>query len=350
MSKEKYSEEIWFDKLPDSSLEVHEENFFEFFRTMYERQEIWYKRFMKQPQPWTEDKILAEGKFTNVYRMLDRQSQYLLSQIIIPYGKQQKNKLISVVNSDIDMLFYYIMFYKLFNNNEFFEFLKKSKYKGIPSPDEYNADEFEIIMTEARIEGINPFTNAYLTNSQACPGKTRDWCFSHKGIPSMIKIYDKIKDYYDKPAEDLIRLLETMTSVSSFLSHEFYQDFTYIPMYTDFDFPFTQDDYTNVGPGADTGIRLIFPNRKTKAEKIQAISDLRDLSKEVLQQFGDFKYVEWSKKKSKYTIKLDGKLKKHQIEMFLCEYQKYWKMFIGQGKQRSKITIGQGKDYSFYLY
>lgn len=30
-----------------------------------------------------------------------------------------------------------------------------------------------------------------------------------------------------------------------------------------------------------------------------------------------------------------GEITLHQVEMWLCEYQKYWKMRIGEGKQRS---------------
>jgi hypothetical protein len=100
---------------------------------------------------------------------------------------------------------------------------------------------------------------------------------------------------------------------------------------------FNQDDYTNVGPGAEVGIRLIFPNRKNKTEKLQAIYDLRDLSSDYLKFFGDFKYLDYDKSTNQYFIDENGKLTLHQIEMFLCEFQKYWKMMIGEGKQRSKF-------------
>lgn len=43
-----------------------------------ERHSIWMKRQLGSPQPWTEDPILARRKFTNVFRILDPGTQYVL--------------------------------------------------------------------------------------------------------------------------------------------------------------------------------------------------------------------------------------------------------------------------------
>ena len=40
------SKRTWIEKMPDSSLELCEKNLDLFFKTMFERQEIWYKRFI----------------------------------------------------------------------------------------------------------------------------------------------------------------------------------------------------------------------------------------------------------------------------------------------------------------
>ena len=70
----------WHTKLPDENLSVYEPFFQLFFETMYERMMIWKRRFIEQkPQPWTENAILRDSKFTNVYRELDRNSQWQIS-------------------------------------------------------------------------------------------------------------------------------------------------------------------------------------------------------------------------------------------------------------------------------
>ena len=74
----------WADKLPAATLDVSEEHYHEFFRTMFERQMIWKRRFLDQkPRPWTDDPILRDYKFTNVYRELDRNSQWQIRNILL---------------------------------------------------------------------------------------------------------------------------------------------------------------------------------------------------------------------------------------------------------------------------
>ncbi len=46
-----------------------------------ERHRVWEARQAGKPQPWTEDPILAGRKFTNVFRVLDVGSQYVLRML-----------------------------------------------------------------------------------------------------------------------------------------------------------------------------------------------------------------------------------------------------------------------------
>jgi hypothetical protein len=105
---------------------------------------------------------------------------------------------------------------------------------------------------------------------------------------------------------------------------------------------FDQNDFTNVGPGASIGIRLIYPNLNTVVKQKQAIYWLRDESEKWLNKIGEEKkdsmqYLYWDKIKGCYYTNSECNITLHQIEMWLCEFQKYWKMTIGQGKQRSKF-------------
>src|SRR6516162_11515615 len=53
-----------------------------YWRFAVERQEIFFARAAGKPPPWTEDRILAEFKFTNAFRAADRVSQYLIRNVI----------------------------------------------------------------------------------------------------------------------------------------------------------------------------------------------------------------------------------------------------------------------------
>ena len=317
----------WYKFLPSDELDICEENLDLFFKTMFERQEVWYKRFiLKEERPWTEDVFLANNKFTNVYRELDRNTQYQIENV---YKKENNKK----------QLLWKILFFRFFNSPEFFEFIKGSKksFEGIiPDYEDFDSDELKRLMDQFRAVKGNPFTNAYLTNSLACPGKTRDECFAFKVIPSLHKLVPELLKMFVKMKNpsDLIKLILTLPSVSDFMAHEFYQDLTYSERYSGIRFmKFDQNDYTNVGPGAEIGIRLIFPSLSNMKDKEEAIHILRDLSEQYLSKFGQFKYLGY--KDGKYFHDKKGDVTLHQIEMFLCEFQKYWKMMIGEGKQRS---------------
>lgn len=49
-----------------------------------ERHRIWEKRQQGLPQPWTDDPQMRARKFTNVFRVLDYGSQYVLTDLVDP--------------------------------------------------------------------------------------------------------------------------------------------------------------------------------------------------------------------------------------------------------------------------
>lgn len=347
-----FEKKVWFEDLPNETLEVSEEHLFKFFATMIERQKIWWNRVvLKRPAPWTNNLILRDYKFTNVYRELDRNSQWQIHNII-----QDENL-------DFKNLVWKMMVFRFFNNPDTFTFSKEGKVlkrdlflgdavdpisasslgsAGIPNWEDYDEELFARFIAGIRASGQNPYTKAYLINSKAGNGR-RDDVYCHKVIPTLHARMDKIVDLIrtaERP-EDLIKELNSLPAVANFISHEFYQDLTYIAIYNKRwgkEFRFTQDDYTNVGPGASVGIRLIFPSLKSR-EQVSGIYKLRDMSERVLRSVEDtiqekMRYVRWDYDSQKY-VECEHNLTLHQIEMWLCEYQKYWKMQIGNGKQRS---------------
>ena len=365
MSKGKmFAAYSFFDQLPNENIDVHEENKRLFFWLMHERMCIWKRRFIdKKERPWTENEILRDYKFTNVYRELDRNSQWQIKNILLDNSLSLKN------------LIWKMMVFRFFNNPETFTFSPKNKViqgdlfgtptksglkqaqshdelisatkwkNGIPDYDEYDEDEFSRFIAGIRSTGLNPYTTAYLINSQATPGQPRDYCYTRVVIPTLhAKIPGIIKTVISaKSPEDIISYLVKMPAVADFIAHEFYQDFTYIPRYTDRKFmKFDQNDYTNVGPGASIGIRLIYPSIDNLRDQKQAIYWLRDAAEKELAKISKSKgepmyYLEWDKEKRQYYFSDECNITLHQIEMWLCEFQKYWKMTIKTGKQRSKF-------------
>jgi hypothetical protein len=56
----------------------------DFLAFVVERHRIWEQRQAGAPQPWTEDPILANFKFTNVFRILDPGTQFLVTDLFEP--------------------------------------------------------------------------------------------------------------------------------------------------------------------------------------------------------------------------------------------------------------------------
>lgn len=311
----------WETFLPPKTEEVNEKNLNEFFRLMYERQEIWHNRFiLKQPKPWTKDSILSKYKFCNVYRELDRNSQWLINNVI-------KDE-----NLSFNDLLFKIIIFRIYNTIEIFDHIK------LPNFDNYDQSMFlndlKYLEEKKNIRTLN--TKAYLINTYMSKGKSYE-VYANQIIPSAHKIIPEIVNIINegKSVQDLINKFKQISGIGRFLAHEFFVDLCYLNKYVvDCIFPWTENDYTDVLPGSKDGIRWIFPSMRGR---IEAIYILRDLAPEMLSKHGKFKYMNWDIEEQKYLITTQPNITLHQTEFILCEFNKYMKMLIGEGKQRKEF-------------
>jgi hypothetical protein len=321
----RFQKQSWYHHLPSADLDVSEEHLNQFFEYMYERQEIWHKRFLlKQPAPWTTYPILRDYKFTNVYRELDRSTQYLIKNV---YLKE----------TDLKQIVFSIFAHRIYNN--------PNTFAAIGYPDVYNYDEAEWLRKLEDLENNGQRTlnqEAYKINTYIWVGEPRWQAYTTYILGELLKIIDDVIDLVlSGTAEETIAKLRAIKGVGIFLAHEYYQDFCDLNRYfkkglTEFD----KDSWTNVGPGCSTGLRIIFPSCKTLKEQEEKLYLLRDISSDYLAQFGEFKYLNWDNKKQEYFVTPgQGSLDVHVQEMWTCEFSKIWKMQIGLGKQRSKFVI-----------
>jgi hypothetical protein len=66
---------------------------------------MYVRRLEGSPPPWTEDAILREHRFTNVYRAADRVSQFLIADVL--YAEDRP--------PDVDDVVFRVLLFKLFN-------------------------------------------------------------------------------------------------------------------------------------------------------------------------------------------------------------------------------------------
>lgn len=333
-----HKDKSYFSKLPSATENLDEDNINMFFKAMFERQEVWYKRnILKQAAPWTKDKILANYKFTNVYRELDRASQWLI-----------KNVLTDTANQTMEDIIFKIIIFRFYNKPDTFT---HPKYKvELQSWHTFNVERMweESVLYREKVD--NPWHTAYMFNMAFLPmpkdwkgrGLFKDEAYIKFIFPKVHAIIPELKKRIrsSKDVESVLKYIsDNIPAVSTFLTHEYFLDFTYVTRYWRQPlWNFTENDYTNVGPGASLGIRLLFPSLQTIKDQKEAMYWLRDIAEAELEKYGKFKYISWNKSKKEYEITNKCNITLHQIEMFLCEFQKYWKMLIGEGKQRSKFT------------
>jgi len=317
---------------PEDTMEVCEKNIDDFFNFMYERHMIWRRRFIdKLPkEQWTENLILKNYKYTNIYRELDRGTLWYLKNIAEPYVKNYDESQHSrqMVRKDNDELFKKLLWettlYRLCNRIETFERV------GIPDLVTYNHDElhndFWAKLHEIELDGKAVMTSAHLT----CPttfGKTKVEGYIeaindlHKKLDELVSDICKCKT-----SEQVFNELKSIHCVGNFIAYEVLCDLMYTQSIGWAGVPFKEDDWANVGPGAFEAIRMLYPSTIGKHNIYRRLVQLRDEQDIHFKRLGiTFPYYE------KFT---KGHLSLRSLEHSCCEFSKFWLQMRGLGKQR----------------
>lgn len=309
---------------------VNEEYLSLFFKMIYDRQMIWKRRFIdKSPAPWTQNPIFLKYKFCNLYREHDRSSQWEIRNIIMDNSLEDKN------------LIWKMLVYRTFNNPETFARAMSKWPNGIPDYDSYDEDEFAAHIEEIKSLGLNPFMSAYSISGNIVRGVSITDAYCHTVIPGMHRAMEAIYTVIQMAAEpeQIISLFLSLPGASAFMAHEYYQDLTYITIYSDRDImKFGQNDFTNLGPGSSQGAKLLFPELKTN-EQLSCYTYLQSIAEERLEEIGLeegelMPYTEWNKAEKKYDIISHSNLSLNQIEGALCEFSKYVRILENTGRPR----------------
>lgn len=206
-----------------------------------ERQNIFFKRMNGEIEPWTNDPILKEYKFTNAYRVEDRVSQFLIKNVI--YSRQKY--------SEEDMLFRILLF-KIFNKIETWQSLENNL--GEITYTHYNRSQYEKVFDGLLQDRMKLYSAAYIMPS----GKT-SFGYSQKYKNNLSLIELMMKDHLmckisvAKNLEELYETLLLYPSLGKFLAFQYAIDINYSEL-CDFD----EMSFVIAGPGAKNGIEKCF--------------------------------------------------------------------------------------------
>lgn len=204
------------------------------------RQDLYFERLRKLQGPWTQDRILAEHRFTNAYRASDRVSQFLI-----------RNVLYVGDHGPAETVFRTLLF-KLFNKIETWQLLEK-EFGELRIAD-FDVAAFDRVLSKARHDGARIYSAAYIMPNAPRHDESGMKHRTHLDLLAHVLKADLHLRMLDAPSmEALYGMLLSLPSVGPFLAYQYAIDLTYSEYLS-----FNENDFVQPGPGALNGLSKCF--------------------------------------------------------------------------------------------
>lgn len=307
------------------SIIPNDEVFRYFFYFIQERMNMFWRR-CEGKRVLTKDPILREYKFTNVYRVCDRVSQYLLRYVIYKDVERYTPK---------DMLLRILVF-KIFNKIETWEFLKQTY--GEITLQHFDTRTISALLSERqRVAPI--FNNAYMmTGSHKrydhLPTKHEKWLTMVNEELIGEGIIDKVLKAHS--LEEIYLLLRGCSFLGGFLAYQYTIDLNYSP-YINFD----ENTFVVAGIGSIRGINKCFISHGQSYE--DAIRYTKEHFNELQAKYG---YLEFKPLEGHEPTLLD-------LQNCFCETDKYLRVKMPNllvGNKRIKQKYKSQDNSIYYMF
>jgi|TARA_R110000824_G_scaffold15234_3_gene64209 hypothetical protein len=289
---------------------MNTENVESFFHWINERHSIYLKRKVG-PAPFTEDEILQRYKFTNPFRENDRVTIWMRQNWTNPHK-----------GAPICQQIYNICLFRMFGTPEFAE--------AVGWQTEFNPTLLKSVAREKLNRKEKVFTGAYIITNQGLK------------LPKEEVVVDLFLEPVWQNSEHLAEVagqnsLESMHKTlgklrgwggGGFMAYEAVTDMNYTPVLAHATDKMT---WANAGPGAKRGLNRIH-DRKLTNGRANWNQEMRNL---LLHK--DY-YVTFTEADS-------DNIDMRCIEHSLCEWDKYERVRLGQGRPRSKVSYNDGEWY-----
>jgi hypothetical protein len=310
------------DKIQKARPTLNEENFKHLYNFIVRRYMIHKRKDVKKlPPPWTKDPILQEFKFTNVRREHDRETRWVIDNIVNHPTLTYEEKLMNII------------LFRMYN--------KSATLEIFGGPIHFPIKDFMFKYIEDKLKSKaydDPkyafFTNAFLT----CGLKVALGNMEHtndKFMPMRVikfakylwedGVIDKIKSARNQ--KEVFEAVKSYNGLGEFLSYQIFVDFTYIP-----EFPFSENEFTVSGPGCIKGLRYVFKDFDG-LNYDEALFWLRDNWDRLMKERG------WKWEPDKLFSDLppyDRHMNVMSLENCHCEISKYIRAVTGTGRPKNK--------------
>lgn len=206
-----------------------------------ERQRIFEARLAGQSPPWTADEILDRYRFTNPWRASDRVSQFLIREVIYtPQPLAAEDQIMRIV------------LFRLFSRPTTWQALERCL--GPLTRATLRGERLASTLDRLRTQGPI-YTNAFIL----CANKAYGFDQKHRNHIALVR--DMLRGgrlgRALARARSLRSVYETLGRfplIGSFMAYQLAIDLNYSEL-----IDFSEDEFTAPGPGAERGIRKVFP-------------------------------------------------------------------------------------------
>lgn len=199
-------------------------------------------RMAGRPAPWSNDEILQNYKFCNVFRAADRVSQYLIEHVA--YRENAGTK--------ADMVFQ-ILAFRTFSKIETWEGVIQHLGRA-PTLNDLTRGTFEKALDDVKKKNNGLYTGAFIL----CATKEFGFNEKHKNYVVLFKKIFLENNGAEKilaagSLKQVVEFLQSFPLIGPFMAYQIAIDLNYSTL-----IHFDENDYTQAGPGALRGIQKIF--------------------------------------------------------------------------------------------
>jgi hypothetical protein len=272
---------------------------------MKKREMVRLNKEAGHPWPWTDDKILQTYKFTNVKREHDRTTKWMREHWTGP--NEDKELSLQLFNCAL---------FRYFGTSEFAESIGWQH-----GWETYEQGKVKETAARKLVRKQRVFTGAYVITNQGVSAPKQEVVVDYfltpffKACPDLVAIAQSSKSW--EAVATAMRSLQGFGG-SGFMTKEVLQDAIHTPVLSDCT---DQNTFCPVGPGARRGLNRLFDREL----KFRLPDEL--FLKEMIWIFAD---------RHKHWPKDFVELELHDIQFQLCEYDKYERVRLGQGRPRSR--------------
>lgn len=292
-----------------------------------ERHKVYLKRFhMKRSAPWTEDPVLANYRFCNIYRELDTVSEWIIDNVIRPY-EGNKN------------LWFMLAMSRIINWPDTLQAIMDA---GAWPVKKWDPDLVYDVLNARKADKQKVITGAYIINSvfpkgANPPDNGKTYYIPYYGLDPLWQDRDQIAAEFKTTQQRAVTALTAHQGWGPFMSYQVIVDLTYSNRWLG-----RADDidtFTSPGPGTTRGMnRLLYGGRKVQTLGKHLNEQMLSARQAVNAAARKLVPAEW------WTDDFHTgfvPLSAANFSNLCCEYDKYCRVISGEGEPRSGYKPGK---------